>query len=85
MEYKLQFCGPTETNAVEAALKLARKYTGRTGVFSFMGAAYIEYILEDTHSGIEKPAAIILETVQAEGGIYVAESSWFKKIRAICD
>ncbi|WP_340015737.1 diaminobutyrate--2-oxoglutarate transaminase [Paenibacillus sp. FSL K6-1318] len=129
MEYKLQFCGPTGTNAVEAALKLARKYTGRTGVFSFMGgyhgmslgslavtsnrdsrqgagraldgvtfipypnehnhffdsAAYIEYILEDTHSGIEKPAAIILETVQAEGGIYVAETSWLKKIRVICD
>ncbi|KPA18384.1 diaminobutyrate--2-oxoglutarate aminotransferase, partial [Candidatus Magnetomorum sp. HK-1] len=30
MNYKLQFPGPTGTNAVEAALKLPRKVTGRT-------------------------------------------------------
>jgi diaminobutyrate-2-oxoglutarate transaminase len=35
MSYKLQFTGPTGTNAVEAALKLARKYTGRTNVIAF--------------------------------------------------
>jgi len=33
--YKLQFTGPTGTNAVEAALKLARKVTGRTEVVAF--------------------------------------------------
>ncbi|MDX1347893.1 MAG: aspartate aminotransferase family protein [Thiomicrorhabdus chilensis] len=35
MDYKLQFMGPTGTNAVEAALKLARKVTGREQVVSF--------------------------------------------------
>ncbi|WP_232221350.1 diaminobutyrate--2-oxoglutarate transaminase [Burkholderia sp. WSM2232] len=35
MEYRIQFTGPTGTNAVEAALKLARKATGRTIVASF--------------------------------------------------
>ncbi|MCF0121248.1 MAG: aminotransferase class III-fold pyridoxal phosphate-dependent enzyme, partial [Oscillospiraceae bacterium] len=38
LDYKIQFTGPTGTNAVEAALKLARKYTGRSGIFAFMGA-----------------------------------------------
>ncbi|SLK18528.1 Aminotransferase class-III [Paenibacillus sp. RU5A] len=38
LDYKLQFCGSTGTNAVEAALKLARKVKNRTNVFSFMGA-----------------------------------------------
>lgn len=38
LDYKLQFCGPTGTNAVEAALKLARKVKGRNGIFAFMGA-----------------------------------------------
>jgi len=37
-DYQIQFCGPTGTNAVEAALKLARKIKNRTGIFSFMGA-----------------------------------------------
>lgn len=35
MEYKLQFVGPTGTNAVEAALKLARRVTGRTHIVAF--------------------------------------------------
>ncbi len=35
MDYKLQFMGPTGTNAVEAALKLARRVTGRTEVIAF--------------------------------------------------
>ena len=38
LEYKLQFPGPTGTNAVEAALKLARKVTGRESVISFTNA-----------------------------------------------
>jgi diaminobutyrate-2-oxoglutarate transaminase len=38
LDYKVQFCRPTGTNAVEAALKLARKVTKRPGIFSFMGA-----------------------------------------------
>ncbi|HYD81462.1 MAG TPA: diaminobutyrate--2-oxoglutarate transaminase [Paucimonas sp.] len=38
LEYKLQFTGPTGTNAVEAALKLARKVTRRTNVIAFTNA-----------------------------------------------
>lgn len=35
LNYKVQFCGPTGANAVEAALKLARKVTGRKGIVAF--------------------------------------------------
>lgn len=35
LNYKLQFPGPTGTNAVEAALKLARKVTKRTNIVAF--------------------------------------------------
>ncbi|NEW06652.1 diaminobutyrate--2-oxoglutarate transaminase [Paenibacillus sp. SYP-B3998] len=129
LDYKVQFCGPTGTNAVEAALKLARKVKGRTGIFSFMGAFhgnslgslsvtsnlyhrlaagtdlhnvtfmpfpcgymntfdtidYIEAILADDHSGIDKPAAIIIETVQAEGGLNEAPVEWLQRLRSLCN
>lgn len=124
LEYKVMCCGPTGTNANEAALKLARKNTGRMNVIAFSGAfhgmtlgslamttdrtsregaslpltnvtfapydgtldsiAYLKWILEDDHSGIEKPAAIFLETIQAEGGINIASVEWLKEIRRIC-
>lgn len=128
MSYKIMFPGPTGTNSVEAALKLARKTTGRHTVLSFtngfhgmtigslsvtgnrmkregagmplthalslpydnyMGAdvdtaAYIERLLEDGGSGLSLPAAMILETVQGEGGINVASSEWLRRIEAIC-
>src|SRR5690625_4244039 len=35
MDYKVMFPGPTGTNSVESALKLARKITGRTNIMSF--------------------------------------------------
>ena len=35
MKYKVQFPGPTGTNAVEAALKLARQVKGRSSIISF--------------------------------------------------
>ena len=35
LEYKIQFTGPTGTNAVEAAVKLARRVTGRRNVIAF--------------------------------------------------
>ena len=129
MNYKVMCCGPTGTNGVEAALKLARKNTKRTGVIAFGGAFhgmtlgalalttdkvsregasvplqyvthvpydgiggsslssldYLRWVLEDDHSGVEKPAAIILETIQAEGGINVASVEWLQQIRKICD
>lgn len=129
LEYKVMSCGSTGTNAVEAALKLARKNTGRTNVIAFHGAFhgmtigslactgekyarkgagipladttfvpyshtlgswqasinYLRYLIEDDHTGCEMPAAIILETVQAEGGINVADVEWLRAIRNICD
>lgn len=45
---------------------------------------YMESILQDDHSGIEKPAAVIVETVQAEGGVIVAPTDWLVKLRDLC-
>ena len=128
LNYKIQFAGPTGTNAVEAALKLARLVKKRQNVFAMMGAfhgmtygslslttdrdsrdgagqtfhnvthiptpymfpemdtiAYMERMLTDDHSGIEKPAAIVLETVQADGGIYPFDAEWLRRLRDLCD
>ncbi len=128
LEYKVMFPGPTGTNTVESALKLARKVTKRTDVISFtngfhgmtIGALsvtgnaakrkgagiplnhvvtmpydsflgnsddslrYLERFLQDRGSGVDLPAAMILETVQGEGGINVASQKWLKKIEEIC-
>ena len=127
-DYKIMFTGPTGTNSVEAALKLARKVKKRNNVIALMGAfhgmtlgslalttdkgsrggagvplynvvhiptpymfpntdmlEYLEVILSDDHSGIDKPAAIIVETTQAEGGIYVLSNEYLKGLREICD
>ncbi|GAC1315956.1 MAG: diaminobutyrate--2-oxoglutarate transaminase [Acidimicrobiales bacterium] len=125
----MQFTGPTGANAVEAALKVTRKATGRSGVFAFMGGyhghslgalaatanrahraaagvaldnitflpfphgamervdtlAYLDAVLRDSHSGVDLPAAVIVETVQAEGGVVVAPDAWLQGLRAICD
>ena len=128
LHYKIQFPGPTGTNAVEAALKLARKVKGRNNVFAMMGGFhgmtlgslalttdassragagvplynvthipapymfpeldtihYMETLLTDDHSGVEKPAAIVLETVQADGGINPFPVEWLQRVRALCD
>ena len=126
LNYKVMCCGPTGTNAVAAAIKLARKNTKRTEVLAFGGGfhgmtlgslalttdkvsregaslpltnvthipyegtqgidsiAYLKWVLTDDHSGVDKPAAIILETVQAEGGINVASVEWLKEVYQIC-
>ena len=118
MDYKMQFTGPTGTNAVEAALKLARRVTGRKRVIAFthgfhgmtLGAlaatanSYfrnaagvplnhierlpfnhplegMEEIYSDASSGYEQPAAILVECIQAEGGVNVADPQWLKGIR----
>lgn len=129
LDYKLQFTGPTGANAVEAAIKLARKVKQRSHIISFTNgyhghslgalaltgnkyyhdehygsrqnvsfhpfdnyygdgadtAAQLRTLLEDGSSGVPIPAAIILETIQAEGGINVAGDTWLRDIRAICD
>ncbi|UPJ54394.1 diaminobutyrate--2-oxoglutarate transaminase [Bradyrhizobium sp. 200] len=127
LQYRFQFTGPTGANAVEAALKLSRKVTGRQNVISFMrgyhgmslgamaatgnrfyragsgvplsGATFMPYdgylgpavdtadylrkVLIDESSGIDCPAAILVETVQGEGGINAASKEWLQSIQAI--
>jgi diaminobutyrate-2-oxoglutarate transaminase len=127
LAYRAMFTGPTGTNAVEAALKLARKVTGRQHVIAFtngfhgmtLGAlactgnaakrdgagiplshvsheAYDGYFgpevdtadlldqrLSDPSSGLDAPAAILVETVQGEGGLNVASPEWLRAIAAI--
>ena len=121
-DYKLQFTGPTGTNAVEAALKLARKVTGRTEVVAFhrgfhgmtLGALactannafrsssgvplnnvirgtfndmhaleLIRQQIEHTGSGLTPPAAFIVETLQAEGGVHEASKEWIHAVQKL--
>ncbi|ADE15782.1 diaminobutyrate/2-oxoglutarate aminotransferase [Nitrosococcus halophilus Nc 4] len=128
LEYKVQFTGPTGTNAVETALKLARMIKRRSNVIAFtngyhgltMGSLavtgntfyrdesygirnnsafmpfdgyfgpdvdtieYFRRFLEDASSGVDLPAAVILETVQAEGGINVASNEWLQQLEQLC-
>lgn len=128
LNYKIQFTGPTGTNCVETALKLARRVKGRSNIVSFtngfhgltMGAtaitgnknyrheAYINranvsfmpydgYLgpdvntidflrksLEDNSSGLDLPAAVIVETIQAEGGVNVASFEWLRQLEQVC-
>lgn len=128
LEYKVQFTGPTGTNAVETALKLARMVKGRSNVIAFTNAyhglsmgslavtgnsfyrdesygvransafvpfdgymgkdfdsmAYLRRLLSDQSSGVDLPAAIIVETVQGEGGIHVARDEWLVELQTIC-
>ncbi len=128
MQYKMQFTGPTGTNAVEAAIKLARNVTGRQNVISFtngfhgvtLGAlsltgnrkfrdaagvtlanvhhapysgyfgmdvdtiAMLDKLIADPSSGVDHPAAIIVECVQGEGGLNVAGLNWLKKLEQLC-
>ncbi|MDO5120212.1 MAG: diaminobutyrate--2-oxoglutarate transaminase [Coriobacteriales bacterium] len=46
--------------------------------------AYMEAVLADDHAGASKPAAIIVETTQAEGGIQVLPSDFLKGLRELC-
>ncbi|NVK37782.1 MAG: diaminobutyrate--2-oxoglutarate transaminase [Gammaproteobacteria bacterium] len=128
LDYMVQFTGPTGTNAVEAALKLARNIKGRENIISFTngfhgvslgslaatgnshhrGAAgvslngtsrmpfdgylgdevdttfYLDKVLSDSSSGIDLPAAVIVETVQGEGGINAASFEWLQNLEKVC-
>lgn len=127
LDYKMQFTGPTGTNCVEAALKLARKVTGRRNVVAFTGGFHgmtlgalactanrlfrdaagvpLENVirvpfdgyagsnvdsleslraeLADTSSGVEPPAAFIVETIQAEGGVNIASEPWLMGLQEL--
>jgi len=128
LNYVVQFTGPTGSNAVEAALKLARNVTGRENVIAFTNGfhgvslgslaatgnshhrgaagvslngtsrmpfdgylgedvdttAYLDKVLSDSSSGIDLPAAVIVETVQGEGGINAASFEWLRNLEAVC-
>lgn len=127
LKYRFQFTGPTGANAIEAALKLSRKVTGRQNIIAFTNgfhgmslgaiaasgnqfyrkgsgislsgvsfmpydgyfgpdvdtAGYLRKALMDESSGIDRPAAILVETVQGEGGINVAGNEWLRSICSI--
>ncbi len=126
-DYKMQFVGPTGTNAVEAALKLARRVTGRREVVAFGNGFHgmtlgslactansyfrnaagvpLDHVhrlpfegssagcsqclgayraaLADGSSGVEKPAAFLVEVVQAEGGVNVATAQWLQQLQTL--
>ncbi|WP_038174602.1 pyridoxal phosphate-dependent class III aminotransferase [Vibrio pacinii] len=46
---------------------------------------YIERLLHDDEAGIMKPAAIVVEPVQGEGGVIPAPAFWLRELRRICD
>lgn len=46
---------------------------------------YMERLIEDDHSGVEVPAALVIEAVQAEGGVYPISNKWLQRARAFCD
>ncbi|MDP1519529.1 diaminobutyrate--2-oxoglutarate transaminase [Porticoccus litoralis] len=45
---------------------------------------YLDKVLTDSSSGIDKPAAVIVETVQGEGGINAASFEWLRNLEKIC-
>ncbi len=128
LDYRVQFTGPTGTNAVEAALKIARNVTGRSNVIAFtngfhgvsLGAmaatgnshhrdaagigltgitripfdgymdqdidsvALLDSMIADASSGLDKPAGVIVETIQGEGGLNVASKEWLQALEKVC-
>lgn len=128
LDYRVQFPGPTGTNSVEAALKLARKVTGRQTIVAFTGAFHgmslgslavtgnaakragagvplghtwripydgfsggqvsgltlLDTMLADSSSGVDLPAAVLVETVQGEGGINPASPTWLADLAELC-
>ena len=128
LDHKIQFPGPTGTNAVAAALKLARKATGRERVVGFTNGFHgmtlgslavtgnamkrggagiplgnatsmpfanylgddvdslrvLEAMISGGSSGLDEPAAVIVETTQGEGGINPASAQWMRNLDDIC-
>jgi diaminobutyrate-2-oxoglutarate transaminase len=128
MEYRAQFTGPTGANAVEAAMKIARKVKGREKIIAFtngfhgvsLGAVaatgnnhhrsgaglslgniermpfcgyhgrdadtlkMIDKLLSDPSSGVDLPAAVIVEVVQGEGGLNLAGEDWLRGLQKLC-
>jgi diaminobutyrate-2-oxoglutarate transaminase len=132
------FGGPTGSDAVESAVKLAKYTSGRYPLIAFEGsyhgmtagalslcsgrpfkedflpllpevhfvpyaycyrcafgkdpstcelecAEYLDHVLEDPHSGVGMPAAVIVEAIQGEGGSIVPPEGFIARVREICD
>lgn len=45
---------------------------------------YLDKVLGDSSSGINSPAAVIVETVQGEGGINVSSLEWLRTLQTVC-
>lgn len=45
---------------------------------------WFERVLDDSGSGLNRPAAVIVETVQGEGGLNVARSEWLQELANLC-
>jgi diaminobutyrate-2-oxoglutarate transaminase len=45
---------------------------------------YLEHLLSDGGSGLNKPAAVVVETVQGEGGVNAARAEWLQGLAALC-
>ena len=45
---------------------------------------YLRKVLGDSSSGVDTPAAVIVEVVQAEGGVNVAGKRWLQELAAVC-
>ncbi len=45
--------------------------------------ALLRKLLEDASSGVDMPAAVILETIQGEGGLNVASVPWLRSLREL--
>ncbi|MGE0591922.1 MAG: diaminobutyrate--2-oxoglutarate transaminase [Vicinamibacterales bacterium] len=45
---------------------------------------YLDRLLSDRGSGVDEPAAVIVETVQGEGGINVASAQWLRALQQVC-
>lgn len=45
---------------------------------------YLRKVLDDRSSGVDLPAAVIVETVQAEGGVNVARVEWLQQLERLC-
>lgn len=128
LDYRVIFPGPGGANSVEAALKLARKVTGREAIINFTNAfhgmtlgalsvtgnsmkrggagvplthatpmpyddyfdqevpdfMYLDSLLSDEGSGLNEPAAVIVETVQGEGGMNAARAEWLRGLADLC-
>ncbi len=121
LSYRVQFTGPTGASAVEAALRLARKFTARRTVVSFAAAFHgmtaaarsvsderlreatdptdpratvqLPFCLDGEHPDLSlvgsvlletEVAAVIVETVQGEGGVWPADQAWLRGLSELC-